>query len=180
MIEQIKQYIRDIVGTQEPVIQLGTVESVDGMVAVVKLLLSESTINARMIAAPIADVGVLPTPKVGSYVAVALLSDTDSVIVLWSELEMLSLIVGAINLQFNGNELLINDGENGGLVKVAVLLSKINALENTVNQLISTLMSVSVVLAPSGTYPFAPIFQSIAQIAPVTQRTDIENELIKH
>jgi hypothetical protein len=180
MIEQIKQYIREIVGTQEPTIQLGTIESVNGMVAEVKILLSESTISARLIAAPVADVGVLSTPKVGSFVAVALLSDTDSVVVLCSELEMLDIIVGAIKLQLNGNELLINDGENGGLVKVEALTAKISALEAKVNDLITRLQGVVIPLAPSGTYPFLQVFSAVTPIQPTTQRADLENELIKH
>lgn len=73
-------------------------------------------------------------------------------------------------IQFNG-------GSNGGLVLVEELTEKINNLENQVNDLLSTLMGITITLAPAGTVPFAPFFASITPLVP-TQVMEIENSQV--
>ena len=87
-------------------------------------------------------------------------------------------VKGDVKLKCDGN-IELNGANNKGLVKVKELTDKINAVEDKVNNILSTLKGVSVALAPSGTYPFAPIFSAINPLVK-TQQTEIENDKIKH
>jgi hypothetical protein len=71
------------------------------------------------------------------------------------------------------------NGDNAGLVKVAELTQKLNNLEQKVNELLTTLSAITITLAPTGTVPFAPFFSSVTQLTQ-TQKTDLENEKVKH
>lgn len=112
---------------------------------------------------PVVDDGVLIMPVVGSIVTVLQSDKYDPVIVQYSEVE----------------KIILMGGDNKGLVKVVELKNKLNALENQMNSILNVLKTTSIPLAPSGTYPFAPLYASINPLTP-TQQTDIENPLIKH
>lgn len=73
-----------------------------------------------------------------------------------------------------------NDGSNGGLVKVKELVEKINSLENQLNTILSTLKATTIPLAPTGTYPFLPLYSNIQPILPITLEADIKNDKVKH
>lgn len=68
-----------------------------------------------------------------------------------------------------------NGGAKNGLPMVAPLVTKINALENLVNSILNVLKSTTIPLAPTGTYPFAPLYTALADILPITAQADIEN-----
>ena len=112
---------------------------------------------------PVVDDGVLIMPVVGSIVTVLQSDKYDPVIVQYSEVE----------------KIILMGGDNKGLVKVVELKNKLNALENQMNNILTILKATSIPLAPSGTYPFGPLYASINPLTP-TQQTDIENPLIKH
>ena len=109
--------------------------------------------------------GLVQIPKVDSLVLVAKINNQieNRFVVAFSEVE----------------EVLFFNGENGGLVKVADLKTKLNNLENKVNELITTLKGIVIPLAPSGTYPFAPVFASTTSLTP-TEEADIKNDKVKH
>lgn len=73
----------------------------------------------------------------------------------------------------------INGDSEGGLVKSSEVADSINAVIDKVNQILQVLMSISVLLAPSGTYPFAPLFASVQPLSPV-QPNKFENTNVKH
>lgn len=110
------------------------------------------------------DNGLLVFPEVGSTVIVGFSTRNLAFVMLYS---------GVSNMQ-------MLDGSFGGLVKVIELTIKINNLENLVNNILNVLKSTSIPLAPSGTYPFAPLYTALSDITPLTQRNDIENNLILH
>lgn len=107
--------------------------------------------------------GILLTPKVGSFVVVTPITDFEFVVVLYSAIDEIKLL----------------DGSFGGLIKISDLVTKVNNLETQVNDLLTALQGVIIPLAPSGTYPFAPLFISFTPLTP-TQVSDIENDLITH
>jgi hypothetical protein len=131
-----------------------------------------------------ADKHLIQVPKVGSYVFCVSLGNSDEkyMAVLFNEVEKVIYQGENISLVIDDQEgtIVINDGENGGLIKIEELVSKINALESKVNELLQTLQAVVIPLAPSGTYPFATDFGDITPIQPETQVSDIENDKIKH
>jgi len=73
----------------------------------------------------------------------------------------------------------LNGETFGGLVKVEALTKRINTLEGNYNDLLDALRSISIALAPTGTYPLAPSFATMTSIVK-TKKSDLENENVKH
>lgn len=124
--------------------------------------------------------GMLLIPKVGSQVVIIYSKMTLPYISLYSELEKVICIVGDSGVEIAADSIQFNDGSFGGLVKIEQLVDKINALENLVNTILNTLQSTVIPLAPSGTYPFAPLYASVSPIAPITNKSDLENTNVTH
>ena len=100
-------------------------------------------------------------PKDNSKVLVSLINNTTGFISMVSEVD----------------EIHLNGTNYDGLVKVKDITDKLNALENKVNDLINILKTTTIPLAPSGTYPFAPLYANVNVLTP-TQQTEIENKTI--
>lgn len=108
--------------------------------------------------------GFVVIPKVDSLVVVTMLSNEDGHVTMFSAVE---------EIQLNGKNF-------GGLIKIEKLVDKVNALENLVNNLLTTLKNTSITLAPSGTYPFAPLYAAFNSISPITNKSDLENTTVNH
>lgn len=103
--------------------------------------------------------GLLLLPSVGSTVMVGKSTRNIAFVLMYSDVDSIVML----------------GGDLGGLVKVIDLVAKINALENLVNNILTTLKNTTIPLAPSGTYPFASLYASFTSISPVTTRAAIEN-----
>lgn len=110
------------------------------------------------------ETGFLIVPKVDSVVVVTMLNKYTGYVAMFSEVE----------------EIRLNGDNYKGLVKVDDLVDKINGLENLVNNILTTLKTTTIPLAPSGTYPFAPLYASLNNITPITTVSDLENTTVKH
>jgi hypothetical protein len=106
--------------------------------------------------------GFLLTPKVGSIVVVSFIDKGQSFV---------SMVSQVSEVQLNGKNF-------DGLVKITPLVNKVNALENQINNILNALKATTIPLAPSGSYPFAPLYAAINPIAPITQKSDLENTTI--
>lgn len=146
-------------------IKVAKVLAVDGQKCDVELLDTEFEISGVRLQADVETTanGILPIPAINSFVIIAPIDDFEYVVVLFSKLESIQFL----------------DGSYGGLVKVNDLVGKVNNLENQVNDLLTTLQSIVIPLAPSGTYPFAPVFSGFTPLTP-TQPGDIQNDKIQH
>lgn len=115
--------------------------------------------------------GLCIFPVVGSVVVVTFLNKLTGYVSLFSEVDKITLDTE--------NEITIDGGQNGGLVKVNDLLSKINTIESKLNAL-QTDYSTHIHTDPisSVTGPLAVPFIS-TPITP-TVLVDIENDKIKH
>lgn len=119
------------------------------------------------------DNGLVLFPKVNSKVLVCLIDNNpkNAFVVAFDELEKVTMKVESF---------IINDGDNKGLVKLTKLVEKVNALENLLNNVLTTLKATTIPLAPSGSYPFAPLFAAYNNITPITTESDLENTKVKH
>jgi hypothetical protein len=125
--------------------------------------------------------GLQIIPKVDSDVLILRSTYQSPFVVNWSDVDKYYIQVGDSSFTIeNDGTMQLNDGAYDGLVKVKDLTDKINALENLVNNLLNTLKSTTIPLAPSGTYPFAPLYAAFNPIQPITQQSDIENKNITH
>lgn len=114
--------------------------------------------------------GQLKFPAVDSVVVICRTAKNQPFILKESDLAKYLLIA---------EEIIFNSDEYGGLARVIELTEKLNNLEGRVNDFLTTLAGISIPLAPSGTYPFAPLFASYQPLTP-TQQSEIENADVVH
>lgn len=127
--------------------------------------------------------GIWMVPKDNSQCIVLQLNrnEYNSILLTAEEFETLTIKAstgGSLELNSAG-EVLLNGDQNKGLVKVVQLVSRMNEIENKVNTILAALQSVVIPLAPSGTYPFAPLFATVDPLV-FTVQNDIENPTVKH
>jgi hypothetical protein len=103
--------------------------------------------------------GVFLKPKVGSFVVVVPFQDFEYVVVMYSAID----------------EIILLDGSLGGLIKISDLVSKLNVIENKVNDLIGYINSHS--HASNGSPPSPPYSGGNLSNTTVGQ---IENPKVKH
>lgn len=114
--------------------------------------------------------GIVLIPTKDSTVLVTFLDNTRAFVSLFSQVD--KVLVDIEEYTFNG-------GDNGGLINIEDLVTKLNNVENKVNTLLTTLKSITVPLAPSGSVPFAPFFSSVTDLT-TTSKSDLEDDKIKH
>jgi hypothetical protein len=81
-----------------------------------------------------ANKSLLQIPKVGSFVlAVRVESSEDWMVIACDEVDKIQLIAGDSTIVITGNDILINGGALGGLIKISELTTALNQLVNTFN-----------------------------------------------
>jgi hypothetical protein len=116
------------------------------------------------------DDGVILQPAIGSQVTVLLSIRVDPLIISYSQLDEVYIV--APQVQFN-------KGLLGGMVKVIDLTTKLNNLENLVNNFIALYNShTHVTTCPAGAGTASPTPNIESQVLTPTQRADIENKVI--
>lgn len=116
--------------------------------------------------------GACMFPVVGSVVVVTFLNNLTGYVSLFSEIDKMVLDVD--------NEITIDGGQNGGLVKINDLLNKLNTVENDLNNLKSLLSAWVPVPADGGASLKAVLAPYFSQTITPTVLVDIENDKIKH
>lgn len=125
--------------------------------------------------------GVIEVPAVDSTVLVCRTPDGELYVIKCSDISKWIVYIDNQNsFVFDSSGFILNGGLYGGFVKVGELVIKINALENLVNSILTALKTTTIPLAPSGTYPFAPLYAALNVIAPITTEFDLENTAAKH
>lgn len=143
------------------------------------------------------EVAVKVYPTTGSLIAIGSIdnSDADYIMLVADEIEsaeikikdnIFKIDLSGIKIEFKNSTISIQDqlisfngGDNGSFIIIQKLVEKLNKVEQQCNILLQKLQGVSVALAPTGSYPFLPIFSSVQPLQ-TTQVSDIENNKIKH
>ena len=174
--KEIKEAIKSIVGVPGMMFVMGKVESVGDETCSVKIadriVINDVRLNAS--ADGNAD-NILIKPKVDSMVLMADLSGGELrslVVISFSALD-------SMTVKFEG-DVVINGGENEGLVKVVELTEKLNAIENDINNLKSIFSSWVPVVYDGGASLKAAAASWAVQSLQTTSKEDIENPKIKH
>ena len=132
--------------------------------------------------------GFILYPKQNTMVVVGIIDGvvTHSFIVMCAEVDKVKIIIGNNSFIMDANTVTaqwakwqFNNGSNDGLVNIKPLVTKINNLENLVNNILTVLKSTSVP-TPAGPYPFAPLYAALNAIAPITQQSDLEDTNVTH
>jgi hypothetical protein len=113
-------------------------------------------------------------PAIDSTVIVAVSSKNIPFVILAEEIYKVLITINNTTVEITDGLTKFNGGTNDGMILINPLVTKLNNLENKVNDLISLLQGITIPLAPSGTYPFAPIFASTTPLTP-TGKSDVEN-----
>ena len=127
------------------------------------------------------DDGILMVPTVGSTIFVIYSTYNVPFVALFSEVDQILFISGSSQLSIVDGKIMMNDGSKGGLVEVAELVTKLNNLENLVNDLAVKFNTHSHILTlTSGTGTAAPTTTTEGTTLTPTQRADIENTKVTH
>jgi N-acetylmuramic acid 6-phosphate (MurNAc-6-P) etherase len=163
--KEIRAVIKDIAKSNNVLLFNATVKSVEGDVCTVvykdieltdiKLTALKDGSETKLLIIPAQDSDVTVIDTTGEL--------RDCFILKYSEIE----------------EIVVNGGKLGGLINVQDLVDKINACEDKVNDILSTLKTVVIPLAPSGSYPLSTDFATIMSLDNTTV-DDIEDPKIKH
>lgn len=123
--------------------------------------------------------GFVMIPAIDSNVIVTFLNNTTGFVSLCSNVEKIH-VVSNIELTVDCDAITFNGGSNDGLIKVNDLISKINTIENDLNTLKSIFSAWVPVVQDGGTALKTATATWSGQTITPTQKTDIENDKIKH
>jgi hypothetical protein len=130
---------------------------------------------------PEIDDGFLLIPTVGSTVFLSYSNYNVPFVAQFSAIDQALIISGNSQLSITDQKIQLNDGSYGGLIQIQKLITKINNLENLVNDLAAKFNTHSHILTlTSGTGTAAPTAAPETNVLTPTQQTDIENPLITH
>lgn len=123
------------------------------------------------------ETGILVVPAIGAQALALRIEDSDTfAVVAVSEVHSCRIDIGGRSIEIDGNEVRFNDGSVGA-TRTDKLTEKLNAVENRLNTLLSTLSGI--VVPAQGGLVFAPIFAGISPITPTSQ-SEIEDTKVKH
>lgn len=127
------------------------------------------------------DDGVLLIPSVGSTVFISYSNYNVPFVTMYSALDQILLISGNSQVSIVDSKIMLNDGSYGGLVEIIPLVTKLNNLENLVNDLIQKFNTHTHILALSaGTGTAAATTSTEPTVLTPTVKSNLENTLITH
>jgi len=140
---------------------IGKVLAINGNTVDIEPLSNDDAdiLSVRLVANDEPEERFIIIPKMQSVVIINMLNKDEGYVAMFSDID---------TIELKGTEF-------GGLIKIEDLVTKINRLEDKVNEFINTFSLHS---HPSNGAPPTPPFPSA--IAPLTNRMDMENEDIKH
>ena len=127
--------------------------------------------------------GLTAFPAKGSFVVVAFLNPAAAVVVLTEKVDKVVVKIGDITAEHTADGVIYNGGKLGGMIAIQKLTDKINALKDTLNDLISKYNShIHTTTATVGTGAAGVIAKttSAATAAAAFKKDDYEDPKVKH
>lgn len=175
------QIIREIVGKREIVFKVCTVDTVNDVDCDVTPVDSESQLKkVRLKTHMVNDSGIVIKPKKNSLVVVALLKPADAVIIMYDEVDSVSVKIGDTTLFMDKDHIIFNGGELKGLTKIEDLVDKLNNIEKDINALKDVFTNWKVVAQDGGAALKAQVGSWMTQKLTETGISDLENDKITH
>ena len=202
-MNNIKETIRQLAqGGRQSVSLVCTVDAVDKTARTVDCTpLDESAplLGVNLQANQAAKLGVVLFPRVGSYVAVAMLSGYSAgVVVLTEDVESIEVNINdgtkltiteggislnvkdSITLDIDDSSAAFNGGKLGGLINVADLTSHLNTIEKDINNLKTVFSSWVPAPQDGGAALKGAVSSWAGQQLALSQRSDYEDDKVKH
>lgn len=144
--------------------------------------------------------GIVAFPKIGSFVVVGFVAEGSAgVVLLTDEVESIEMVISEQSARITADEngvclrmgndtcaeltaegITLNGGSFGGTIKAEQLTARLNAIENDLNQLKSIFANWTPKFQDGGTALFNDSVIWSTSPLKLTQRTDYENEKVKH
>lgn len=173
-ISDIAISIKKLADTKAPTdnVMYGKVLSVDEQknTCVVSPINGDADLTDIRLIAETDKTGNINIPKEQSIVGVILESKDDGWVAFYSEIAKMK--IECEDIEYNG-------GTNDGIVKINPLVEKINAIENKVNAFVQA-FTTWIPIPGDGGAALKTLVASIAQITPITGKSDLEDTKIKH
>jgi len=183
--EQIRQRLKQLAkNATSKVTILATVKSVDANEKT--CVLNDSDIDLAyedVRLSPVLDGkgSITLYPKVGTWaLAVRIEDEDDWMLVACGELERYQITVDQMSFEIKGDEILLNDGEFGGLVKIGKLVEQLNIIEKSLNDLKNIFTAWTPVANDGGAKLKGDLSLWNSTTITETQKSELENESIKH
>jgi hypothetical protein len=182
---QIAQAIRGIAAdaAEGSAIFPAKVKSVDGETCTIEVgNLEVSDVRLRAVING-SDDHLLRVPRVGSLVVVADMSGgqfRDLVVIEQSETERIDIAIGSTTVTIEDGQITVNGGDNGGMVNISSLTSRLNTIENDINSLKTVFSTWAPVAQDGGAALKTAAATWAGQQLTTTQDSDYEDTTVKH
>ncbi len=180
----IRTAMQKLAGEREPILKLCRVDSVDKDKRTADCTPLDDTaplLACNLQANQVGEEGLVLFPKVGSFVLVGLMDGYDQGAVLMTDnLESIEVKIKEQTLKMTEEGIVLNGGEFGGLIKIEELTKKINAIEDDINSLKQAVSTWVVAPNDGGAALKGSISSWAGQRLIKSQKSDYENEKIKH
>lgn len=126
------------------------------------------------------DLSRVEFPKVDTQVTIGFLDKETAMVLHCEELDKIQIKAGGKELTLSDNGLILGAEDNGGLIIIAELVSKLNALENQINDLKAAINSAPTTPQDGGAGFKAGLLTWTSNQMTPTQQTELENDFVKH
>ena len=127
-----------------------------------------------------AEVGLVLFPRIGSYVVVGMLDGyAAGVVLLTEDVESILATVGNMSIEMTEEGIKLNGGDLGGMVKVEDLTTRLNAIEDDINNLKNAMANAPITPQDGGAAFKAGMTSWYGATLRKSQRSDYENERVK-
>lgn len=180
MSSDIVQNLRELVNASTFGFQLAKVISVSDFVCSVETLDNVEIENVRLNAQIDGGKGVVLTPKIGSKVIMTTIDDVNFFIVQYSELEKVDVFMQETTIVITQDELVVNDGKNGGVCITPELFKNLKKLTARVDGIIDAINTAVPVAQDGGAMLQTSMKTKLATLQDKEDFSKIENEKVKH
>lgn len=175
----LRQMIADSMPSQ---MRLGVAKAIDQDKRTCDVELDDDVMLYDVRLAPINTASCFCLPKIDSWVIVGTLENCESLtfIAAMSEIDSVIMNIDSVKFEIKDGDVIINNGQYGGLVKVVELAGKINTIEKDLNTLKTAFKAWVVTPNDGGAKLKAAAAAWTSKSLTLTQQADIENNKIKH
>lgn len=153
--------------------QLGTVEAVDEQAQTCDVKIDEGYIIYDVRLTSVEEAEIVMIPKVGAWCIVAIIDNEESL--------TYAMGFSAIDkILANVEEVVINDGDNGGLVNVSALIDEIDTIKRDLNKLKTAFNSWVVTPQDGGNKLYIAASSWASSSLTMTDRDALEDTKVKH
>lgn len=172
--DRIRAGLKDLARQAAPSqMQLGTVEAVDEQAQTCDVKIDEGYIIYDVRLTSVEEAEIVMIPKVGAWCVVAIIDNEESL--------TYAMGFSAIDkILANVEEIVINEGENGGLVKISALIDEIDSLKRDLNGLKAAFNSWVVTPNDGGAKLKTEASVWASSSLELTNRDALEDTKVKH